>query len=67
MTNLINKFKSALSTAVLLAAGVVMIGLGFAFVGTIALIGLAAVGVAVIASLFATQDENAAPETEVTA
>jgi hypothetical protein len=54
MTNLITKFKSAVSTAVLFAAAVFMVGLGFAFVGTIALFGLVAVAVAMIASVFVT-------------
>jgi hypothetical protein len=54
MTNLIAKFKSALSTAVLFAAGVFMVGLGLAFVGTIALFGLVSMGVAMIAAVFVT-------------
>ena len=55
MTNLIAKFKTAASNAALFATAVFMIGLGFAFVGTIALFGLVAVGAAMIASLFVTR------------
>ncbi len=55
MTNLINTVTSAVSNTVLFAAGVVMAGLGFAFVGTLALFALMAVGVAMIASPFIPQ------------
>ncbi len=53
MTNLIHKLSSALSNAVLFAAAVIMAGLGFAVVGTLALFALLAVGVAMIAAPFA--------------
>lgn len=52
MTNLINKFSSALSNTVLFATGVTLAGLSFIFLGTIALFALMAVGVALIASPF---------------
>lgn len=52
MTNLFNKFSTALSNTLLLGVTVVMAGLGFAFVGTLALFGLIAVGVAMIAAPF---------------
>lgn len=54
MTTLITKTKTALSNAVLFAIAIFMVGLGFAFVGTIALFGLVAVGAAMIGSLFIT-------------
>lgn len=54
MTTLITKTKTALSNAVLFAIAIFMVGLGFAFVGTIALFGLVAVGAAIIGSLFIT-------------
>ncbi len=53
MTNLINKTTNALSNTILFAAAVVLTGLGFAVIGTLALFGLMAVGVAMIASPFA--------------
>lgn len=53
MTNLINKLSTALSNTVLFAATVVMAGLGFAVVGTLALFALMAFGVAMIAAPFA--------------
>lgn len=53
MTNLINKISTALSNTVLFAAAVVMAGLGFAVVGTLALFALLAIGVAMIAAPFA--------------
>ena len=54
MTTLITKTKTALSNAVLFAIAIFMVGLGFAFVGIIALFGLVAVGAAMIGSLFIT-------------
>ncbi len=54
MTTLITKTKAALSKAILFASAIFMVGLGFAFVGTIALFGLVALGAAMIASLFVT-------------
>ncbi|MBT8459331.1 MAG: hypothetical protein KJN60_06675 [Boseongicola sp.] len=52
MTNLINTLTSAMSNAVLFTAAVVLAGLGFAFVGTLALFALVAIGVTIIASPF---------------
>ncbi|WP_375279824.1 hypothetical protein [Pseudooctadecabacter sp.] len=52
MTTLMSKFKSAVSTTVVCAAGVVMMGLGFALVGTLALFGLVAIGIALLAAPF---------------
>ncbi|WP_108814347.1 hypothetical protein [Loktanella sp. Alg231-35] len=54
MTTLIAKLKNAVSNAALFATAIFMVGLGFAFVGTIALFGLIAVGAAMIASFFVT-------------
>ena len=54
MTNLITKLKSALSNVVLIAAAIFMAGLCFAFIGALALFGLMAVGVALIAAPFVT-------------
>lgn len=67
MTTLIAKLKSAVSTAVLFAAGIFMIGLGFAFVGTIALFGLVALGIAMAASLFVTPAATEAGDEEIAA
>lgn len=50
MTDLITSTRSALSNTVLSVAAVVMAGLGFAVVGTLALFALLAVGVAMIAA-----------------
>ncbi len=64
MKTLINKMTSAVSNAVLFAAAIVMAGLGFALVGTLALFGVLALGVALLAAPFvgrpdvAPQDEN---------
>lgn len=52
MTDLMNKFSTALSHTVLFAAAVVMAGIGFAVVGTLALFALMAIGVAMIAAPF---------------
>ena len=65
MTNLITKITSALSNAVLLAAALVMAGLGFAFVGTLALFALMAVGVAVIAAPFVAQPQQADADADI--
>ena len=67
MTTLITKTKTALSNAVLFATAIFMVGLGFAFVGTIALLGLIAVGAAIIASLFITPAKDAATDAEIVA
>jgi hypothetical protein len=64
MTTLINKFTSAVSNAVLFAAAFLMVGLGFAFVGTLALFALIAVGVAMIASPFITLAQPAAADAD---
>ena len=67
MTTLITKTKTALSSAVLFATAIFMVGLGFAFVGTIALFGLIAVGAAMIASPFATPAMSAPTDAETVA
>lgn len=67
MTNLIASFKTAVSNVALFTAAVVMVGLGFAFVGTIALFGLVAVGVAVIASAFTSPNTPAPADDEIIA
>jgi hypothetical protein len=67
MTTLITKTKTALSNAVLFATAIFIVGLGFAFVGTIALFGLIAVGAAMIASLFITPAMDAATSAETVA
>lgn len=67
MTTLITKTKTALSNAVLFATAIFMVGLGFAFVGTIALFGLIAVGAAMIASLFIRPSMDAATDAEIVA
>ncbi len=67
MTTLITKTKTALSNAVLFATAIFMVGLGFAFVGTIALFGLIAVGAAMIASLFITPSMDAPTGAETVA
>lgn len=59
MTNLITPMKSAVSNTVVFAAAIAMAGLGFAFVGMLALFGLIAVGVAMIAAPFAAQRVDA--------
>ncbi|MEE4188730.1 MAG: hypothetical protein V2I76_09835 [Roseobacter sp.] len=64
MTTLIAKTKTALLNATLFAIGLFMVGLGFAFVGTIALFGIVAVGVAMIASLFVTLEPPKATDAE---
>lgn len=67
MTTLITKTKTALSNAVLFATAIFMVGLGFAFVGTIALFGFIAVGAAMIASLFITPSMDAPTAAETVA
>lgn len=69
MTTLKTKLTNALSTTVLVAATVVMAGLGFAVIGTLALFALVAVGVAMIAAPFArmTQPEPDIADAEVVA
>lgn len=67
MTTLITKTKTAFSNAVLFATAIFMVGLGFAFVGTIALFGLVAVGTALIASLFITPSMAATIDAEAVA
>ncbi|MEM7470726.1 MAG: hypothetical protein AAF340_05185 [Pseudomonadota bacterium] len=54
MTNLVTKLRAALSNAALFTATLVMACLGFAFVGTLALFVLLAVGIAMICAPFAT-------------
>lgn len=52
MTNLMNKLTSAVSNVVLFAVAIAMAGLGFVFVGTLALFSLMAFGIALIAVPF---------------
>lgn len=61
MTNLINKIKSTVSNIVLFTAAIAMTGLGFAFVGMMALFALVAVGMAMIAAPFVAQPEPTTP------
>ena len=67
MTNLINKATAAVSNTVLFAAAVVMAGLGFAVVGTLALFALMAVGVAMIAAPFVSLAQPAPADAEAVA
>jgi membrane protein implicated in regulation of membrane protease activity len=67
MTNLINTLTSAISNTVLFTAAVIMAGLGFVFVGTLALFALLAIGVAMIASPFVARAEAASDDTDVAA
>jgi hypothetical protein len=67
MTNLIAKIKSAVSNAALFAVTIFMIGLGLAFVGTIALFGFVAVGVAMIAAFFVTPSVTTPADAETVA
>ena len=66
MTNLIAKLTSAMSNTVLFIAAVIMVGLGFAVIGTLALFALMAIGVAIIASPFLTRADTQT-DTDVTA
>lgn len=59
MTDLINNLSTALFNAVLFAAAVFMVGLGFAVVGALALFALLAVGFAMIAAPFAAKRQPA--------
>jgi hypothetical protein len=52
MNTLITKLTSAISGAVLFAAGCVMAGLGFALVAMLAVFGFVALGVALLATPF---------------
>lgn len=52
MTNLITKLKSALSNIALFGVTIVMAGLGFALMGTLAMFALLAMGVALMAAPF---------------
>ena len=52
MTNFFTNLKTAASNVVMFAAAIVMTGFAFAFVGMLALFGLLAVGVAMIAAPF---------------
>ena len=67
MTTLINTITTAISNTVLFAAAIVMAGLGFVFVGTLALFALMAVGVAMIASPFVALAVPAPADAEVEA
>lgn len=52
MKTLINKAATAVSSVVLFTVGCVMVGLGFAVVGMLAMFALVAVGAALLASPF---------------
>jgi len=52
MKTLINKLIAALSSAVLFAAAIAMAGLGLVFLGTLAVFGFLALGVALLAAPF---------------
>lgn len=67
MTNLINNLTHAISNIVLFAAAIVMAGLGFAFMGMLAVFALVAVGVAMIASPFVAQAVPAPAKAEAEA
>ncbi|MEL7345080.1 MAG: hypothetical protein AAFN59_09510 [Pseudomonadota bacterium] len=58
MTNLIKKLSAALSNTVLFAAAIIMAGLGFAVVGTLALFALVAFGIALIAAPFVSEPKT---------
>lgn len=64
MTNLIAKIKSVVSATALLATTIVMGGLGFAFVGMLALFALITLGVALIAAPFVALRPVAGQDTE---
>jgi membrane protein implicated in regulation of membrane protease activity len=66
MTTLIEKLTSAMSSTVLFIAAVIMAGLGFAVIGTLALFALVAIGVAIIASPFLARADTQT-DTDVTA
>ena len=65
MNTLMQKIGNAVSNTILFAAAIAMAGLGFAVVGTIALFGLMAVGVALIAAPFVAQPKTAAANPDV--
>ncbi len=67
MKNLMNTLTAAVSNTVLFAAAIVMAGLGFAVVGTLALFALMAVGVAMIASPFVASARTDDADAEVVA
>lgn len=67
MNTLIKTITTAISNTVLFAAAIVMAGLGFVFVGTLALFALMAVGVAMIASPFVALAAPAPSDAEVEA
>jgi predicted exporter len=67
MTNLITKLTTALSNTVLFTGAIVMVGVGFAAVGTLALFALVAVGVAMLTAPFVTPDRPAAATADVEA
>jgi|GEM_PF-4292157 len=58
MTNLMSKLSNAFSSTVLFAAAIVMAGLGLAFVGTLALFGFLAFGLAMIVAPFVKTPES---------
>lgn len=67
MTNLITKLKSAAAHVVLLAVAIVVAGLGFAFMGTLALFGLIALGAAIVTWPFVVRTTRAPANTDFVA
>ena len=66
MKDLMTKTASAVSGVVLFAMGGVLAGLGFAVVSLLALLALAAVGVALLASHFLAMREASATDADET-
>ncbi len=67
MTNLFNKLGTALSNTVMFAAAVIMAGLGFAVMGTLAVFAVLAIGIALIAAPFAMQPQTPATDEDAAA
>lgn len=64
MKNLINKATSAVSGVLLFAFGGLMVGLGIATMGMLALFALAALGIAILAAPFVALAQNPQSETD---
>jgi len=67
MTNLITKLKSAVSNIALFGVTIVMAGLGFALMGTLAMFALVAMGVALIAAPFLQSSQPCGNDAETAA
>jgi hypothetical protein len=67
MKNLIATLTSAVSKTVLFTAAVVMVGLSFALVGTLALFALIAAGIGMIAAPFAVRAQAASTDADIVA